>query len=57
MNTLPPEPRREDYPDDESFQEARDFWRHRVGHVKKYHDHYRRSKDSRPGSRSPDKDK
>ena len=30
---LPPEPQRKDYPDDESFLEARDGWRHRVGHI------------------------
>ena len=30
---LPPEPRREDYPDEESFLEARDGWRHRVGPI------------------------
>lgn len=57
MNYLPPEPKRRDFPDEESFLEARDSWRHRIGHIKKLVKLSRRSKASRPKSRSPDKDK
>jgi hypothetical protein len=29
-DNLPPEPKREQFPDEESYLEARDSWRHRV---------------------------
>jgi hypothetical protein len=30
---LPPEPKRQDYPDQETFEEALAYWRHRAGPI------------------------
>lgn len=51
---LPPEPKRKDFDDEESFLEARDAWRHHVGPAVRAAK--ARSQASRPGSKSRDKD-
>jgi hypothetical protein len=35
IGALPPEPKRDQFEDEESFLEARDSWRHRVGPIKR----------------------
>jgi hypothetical protein len=48
LGGLPPEPKRDQFEDEESFLEARDGWRHRVGHIHALVNRVRKDSQNRP---------